>query len=148
MSATDPDEPLGGHRFTFSLAPEAAGKANFSVRDNKGTLNFATSNTSPVNPIRLLITPACPFIVRQHGVDPDSKEQLQQPPEEHLPRPRGHLRRRVSHAEQHQHTHHQGVHLRPRGQDEAVQPRGTDGEGGAQHRRPGGHFTLRSHSAQ
>ena len=36
VSATDPDEPLGGHRFFFSLAQEAAGKANFSVRDNKG----------------------------------------------------------------------------------------------------------------
>lgn len=36
ISATDPDEPLGGHRFFFSLAEEAAGKANFSVRDNKG----------------------------------------------------------------------------------------------------------------
>lgn len=36
ISATDPDEPLAGHRFFFSLAQEAAGKANFSVRDNKG----------------------------------------------------------------------------------------------------------------
>ncbi|XP_061522825.1 cadherin-6-like [Phycodurus eques] len=35
VSATDPDEPVGGHRFFFSLAQEAAGKANFSVRDNK-----------------------------------------------------------------------------------------------------------------
>ncbi|XP_054622106.1 cadherin-6-like isoform X1 [Dunckerocampus dactyliophorus] len=35
VSATDPDEPLGGHRFFFSLAQEAAGKANFSVRDNR-----------------------------------------------------------------------------------------------------------------
>lgn len=36
VSATDPDQPFGGHRFFFSLAPEAVGKANFSVRDNKG----------------------------------------------------------------------------------------------------------------
>ncbi|KAM9333227.1 cadherin-10-like [Pholidichthys leucotaenia] len=35
VSATDPDSPLGGHRFFFSLAPEAAGKTNFTVRDNK-----------------------------------------------------------------------------------------------------------------
>ncbi|XP_077365125.1 cadherin-6-like isoform X2 [Festucalex cinctus] len=35
VSATDPDEPVGGHRFFFSLAQEATGKANFSVRDNK-----------------------------------------------------------------------------------------------------------------
>ncbi|XP_075905101.1 cadherin-6-like [Nelusetta ayraudi] len=35
VSATDPDEPIGGHRFSFSLAQEAVGKANFSVRDNK-----------------------------------------------------------------------------------------------------------------
>ncbi|XP_058505341.1 cadherin-6-like isoform X1 [Solea solea] len=40
VSATDPDEPLGGHRFFFSLAQEAAGKANFSVRDNKGTMSY------------------------------------------------------------------------------------------------------------
>lgn len=36
VSAADPDAPLGGHRFFFNLAQEAAGKANFSVRDNKG----------------------------------------------------------------------------------------------------------------
>ncbi|XP_068455441.1 cadherin-6-like [Clinocottus analis] len=35
VSATDPDTPVGGHRFFFSLAQDAAGKANFSVRDNK-----------------------------------------------------------------------------------------------------------------
>ncbi|XP_057679932.1 cadherin-6-like [Corythoichthys intestinalis] len=35
ISATDPDESIGGHSFFFSLAQEAAGKANFSVRDNK-----------------------------------------------------------------------------------------------------------------
>ncbi|KAM6977296.1 cadherin-10-like [Aplochiton taeniatus] len=35
VSATDPDEPIGGHRFFFSLAQEASVKANFSVRDNK-----------------------------------------------------------------------------------------------------------------
>ncbi|XP_046879343.1 cadherin-6-like isoform X1 [Hypomesus transpacificus] len=35
VSATDPDEPIGGHRFFFSLAQEVSGKANFSVRDNK-----------------------------------------------------------------------------------------------------------------
>ena len=39
MSATDPDEPIGGHRFFFSLAQEVSGKANFSVRDNKGELD-------------------------------------------------------------------------------------------------------------
>ncbi|XP_049605502.1 cadherin-6 [Syngnathus scovelli] len=35
VSAKDPDEPVGGHRFFFSLPQEASGKANFSVRDNK-----------------------------------------------------------------------------------------------------------------
>ncbi|XP_061777507.1 cadherin-6-like isoform X1 [Nerophis ophidion] len=39
VSATDPDEPLGGHRFFFSLAQENAGKANFSVRDNRGSVH-------------------------------------------------------------------------------------------------------------
>uniref|UniRef100_A0A6Q2Z4Y4 Cadherin-10 n=1 Tax=Esox lucius TaxID=8010 RepID=A0A6Q2Z4Y4_ESOLU len=35
VSATDADEPVGGHRFFFSLAHEASGKANFTIRDNK-----------------------------------------------------------------------------------------------------------------
>ncbi|XP_077591606.1 cadherin-6 [Stigmatopora nigra] len=35
ISAMDPDEPVGGHHFSFSLAQESASKANFSVRDNK-----------------------------------------------------------------------------------------------------------------
>ncbi|KAL2085799.1 hypothetical protein ACEWY4_019119 [Coilia grayii] len=34
ISATDPDEPIGGQRFSFRLAPEATVKANFTVRDN------------------------------------------------------------------------------------------------------------------
>ncbi|TRY99218.1 hypothetical protein DNTS_002496 [Danionella cerebrum] len=34
ISAVDPDEPIGGHRFMFSLAPESSVRANFSVRDN------------------------------------------------------------------------------------------------------------------
>uniref|UniRef100_A0A8C9V1J1 Cadherin-10 n=1 Tax=Scleropages formosus TaxID=113540 RepID=A0A8C9V1J1_SCLFO len=35
VSAMDADEPVGGHKFFFSLAPEASVKANFSVRDNR-----------------------------------------------------------------------------------------------------------------
>lgn len=51
ISATDPDEPLGGHRFFFNLAQEAAGKANFSVRDNKGDAGLAANVlTSPRPP--------------------------------------------------------------------------------------------------
>lgn len=34
ISAVDPDEPVGGHRFLFSLASESSVRANFSVRDN------------------------------------------------------------------------------------------------------------------
>ncbi|XP_013869303.1 cadherin-6 [Austrofundulus limnaeus] len=34
VSATDADEPLSGHKFFFSLAPEAMYRSNFSVRDN------------------------------------------------------------------------------------------------------------------
>lgn len=118
MSATDPDEPIGGHRFIFSLAPEAAGKANFSVRDNKGTVLVhlavhSFSHDSAVN--------GC-SVIRQHGLDSDPEEQLQQPAEERLPRSCGHFRRRASRTEQHQHAHHPSVHLRPRGQHEAVQP--------------------------
>lgn len=200
VSAVDPDEPLGGHRFFFGLAQEAVGKANFSVRDNKGnTLSADTcghqSNLIFKVPIRHLpplqlnhiqcctahdviytfsshcaestftdqmkfwlhwsiqVIDCCtvtgyPVVFRQHGVDPDPQEQLQQSAEERLPRARGHFRRRLSHAKQHQHADHQSVHLRPRGQHEAVQRRGADGAGGAQHRSPGGHFALCHHPAQ
>lgn len=65
MSATDPDEPLGGHRFFFSLAQEAAGKANFSVRDNKGNslsaearghhINFTLLYNAPIRHLYLLL---------------------------------------------------------------------------------------------
>uniref|UniRef100_A0A673GX61 Cadherin-10 n=1 Tax=Sinocyclocheilus rhinocerous TaxID=307959 RepID=A0A673GX61_9TELE len=34
ISAVDADDPVGGHRFLFSLAPESSVRANFSVRDN------------------------------------------------------------------------------------------------------------------
>ncbi|XP_067218474.1 cadherin-6 isoform X1 [Chanodichthys erythropterus] len=34
ISAVDPDDPVGGHRFLFSLAPESLVRANFSLRDN------------------------------------------------------------------------------------------------------------------
>lgn len=36
VSATDADEPSSGHKFFFSLAPEAMYRSNFSVRDNGG----------------------------------------------------------------------------------------------------------------
>ncbi|XP_061093406.1 cadherin-6-like [Conger conger] len=35
VSATDVDEPKGGHKFFFSLPPEASMKANFTVKDNR-----------------------------------------------------------------------------------------------------------------
>ncbi|XP_035286960.1 cadherin-10-like [Anguilla anguilla] len=35
VSAVDADNPAGGHRFFFSLAPESSAKANFTVRDNR-----------------------------------------------------------------------------------------------------------------
>lgn len=89
-----------------------------------------------------------PVVFRQHGVDPHPEEQLQQPPEERLPRAGGHFRRRLPDAEQHQHPDGQSVHLRPRGQHEAVQRRGAHGEGGPQHGSAGGHLALRHHSAQ
>ncbi|KAA0719252.1 Cadherin-6 Precursor [Triplophysa tibetana] len=34
ISAVDRDDPAGGHRFFFNLAPESSVRANFSVRDN------------------------------------------------------------------------------------------------------------------
>lgn len=38
ITAVDRDEPSGGHRFFFKLAPESSVKANFSVRDYGGEL--------------------------------------------------------------------------------------------------------------
>ncbi|XP_072234466.1 cadherin-6-like [Leuresthes tenuis] len=52
VSATDPDEPLGGHRFIFSLAPEAAGKANFSVRDNKDNTAWILTRRNSYNSLQ------------------------------------------------------------------------------------------------
>lgn len=37
VTAVDPDEPLGGQHFYYSLAPEAANNPNFTLRDNQGT---------------------------------------------------------------------------------------------------------------
>lgn len=36
VTALDPDEPLGGQHFYYSLAPEAANNPNFTLRDNQG----------------------------------------------------------------------------------------------------------------
>uniref|UniRef100_A0A3Q3FRT2 Cadherin-20-like n=1 Tax=Labrus bergylta TaxID=56723 RepID=A0A3Q3FRT2_9LABR len=36
VTAVDPDEPLGGQHFYYSLAPEAANNPNFTLRDNQG----------------------------------------------------------------------------------------------------------------
>uniref|UniRef100_A0A3B5MLU3 Cadherin 6 n=1 Tax=Xiphophorus couchianus TaxID=32473 RepID=A0A3B5MLU3_9TELE len=52
VSATDPDEPLGGHRFIFSLAPEAVGKANFSVRDNKDNTAWILTRRNSYNSLQ------------------------------------------------------------------------------------------------
>ncbi|XP_042255455.1 cadherin-10-like isoform X2 [Thunnus maccoyii] len=52
ISATDPDEPLGGHRFFFSLAEEAAGKANFSVRDNKDNTAWIMTRRNSYNSLQ------------------------------------------------------------------------------------------------
>ncbi|XP_066519509.1 cadherin-20-like [Hoplias malabaricus] len=35
VTAIDPDEPTGGHRFYYRLAPEAANNPNFTLRDNQ-----------------------------------------------------------------------------------------------------------------
>ncbi|XP_024861261.1 cadherin-20-like isoform X2 [Kryptolebias marmoratus] len=35
VTAADPDEPLGGQHFYYSLAPEAANNPNFTLRDNQ-----------------------------------------------------------------------------------------------------------------
>ncbi|XP_034428128.1 cadherin-20-like [Hippoglossus hippoglossus] len=35
VTALDPDEPLSGHHFYYSLAPEAANNPNFTLRDNQ-----------------------------------------------------------------------------------------------------------------
>lgn len=36
LTAVDVDEPQGGQRFFYSLAPEVANNANFTLRDNQG----------------------------------------------------------------------------------------------------------------
>ena len=36
VTAVDPDEPLGGQHFYYSLAPDAANNPNFTLRDNQG----------------------------------------------------------------------------------------------------------------
>ncbi|KAJ0022558.1 hypothetical protein NQD34_014692 [Periophthalmus magnuspinnatus] len=55
ISATDPDEPLGGHRFFFSLAQEAAGKANFSVRDNKDNTAWILTRRNSYNSLQMSV---------------------------------------------------------------------------------------------
>ncbi|XP_034059065.1 cadherin-6-like [Gymnodraco acuticeps] len=55
VSATDPDDPLGGHRFFFSLAQEAAGKANFSVRDNKDNTAWILTRRNSYNSLQMSI---------------------------------------------------------------------------------------------
>uniref|UniRef100_A0A7N6AI24 Cadherin-10 n=1 Tax=Anabas testudineus TaxID=64144 RepID=A0A7N6AI24_ANATE len=55
VSATDPDEPLGGHRFFFSLAQEAAGKANFSVRDNKDNTAWILTRRNSYNSLQMSV---------------------------------------------------------------------------------------------
>ncbi|KAL1006772.1 hypothetical protein UPYG_G00076880 [Umbra pygmaea] len=35
LAAVDPDDPIGGHRFYYSLPPEAANNPNFTLRDNQ-----------------------------------------------------------------------------------------------------------------
>ncbi|XP_076014506.1 cadherin-6-like [Genypterus blacodes] len=52
VSATDPDEPIGGHRFYFSLAQEASGKANFSVRDNKDNTAWIMTRRNSYNSLQ------------------------------------------------------------------------------------------------
>ncbi|XP_029001575.1 cadherin-6-like isoform X2 [Betta splendens] len=52
ISAADPDEPPGGHRFFFSLAQEAAGKANFSVRDNKDNTAWILTRRNSYNSLQ------------------------------------------------------------------------------------------------
>uniref|UniRef100_A0AAV2L710 Uncharacterized protein n=1 Tax=Knipowitschia caucasica TaxID=637954 RepID=A0AAV2L710_KNICA len=49
ITATDRDEPLGGNRFFFSLAQDAAGKTNFTVRDNKGVKAPLCLYLSPIS---------------------------------------------------------------------------------------------------
>lgn len=49
ISAVDRDEPPSGHRFFFSLAAEAVGNLNFTLRDNKGCLALSSHTRLPYN---------------------------------------------------------------------------------------------------
>lgn len=70
VTAVDPDEPLGGQHFYYSLAPEAANNPNFTLRDNQGRLNTCTAPHWSAwscftnlyrsrNPFRLKVDPSC-----------------------------------------------------------------------------------------
>ena len=43
VTALDPDEPLGGQHFYYSLAPEAANNPNFTLKDNQGRVKLPGS---------------------------------------------------------------------------------------------------------
>lgn len=51
MSAVDADDPVGGHKFFFSLAMEGAYRGNFTVKDNGGeycTVGYFGVSITPV----------------------------------------------------------------------------------------------------
>lgn len=42
LSAFDPDEPVEGHHFYFSMVPERSINPNFTIRDNQGRNTHVT----------------------------------------------------------------------------------------------------------
>ena len=51
VSAVDADDPVGGHKFFFSLAMEGAYRGNFTVKDNGGeycTVGYFGVSITPV----------------------------------------------------------------------------------------------------
>lgn len=42
LSAVDPDEPMEGHHFYFSMVPEKHINPNFTIRDNQGYIQKTT----------------------------------------------------------------------------------------------------------
>lgn len=53
VTAVDPDEPMGGQHFYYSLAPEAANNPNFTLRDNQGGFPEETESELCVTPSSL-----------------------------------------------------------------------------------------------
>uniref|UniRef100_A0A3P8ST76 Cadherin domain-containing protein n=1 Tax=Amphiprion percula TaxID=161767 RepID=A0A3P8ST76_AMPPE len=49
LSAVDPDDPVEGHHFYFSMVPEKHINPNFTIRDNQGTTSLTLSDSNNIS---------------------------------------------------------------------------------------------------